>query len=112
MKKKLNSQAGETIAETLISLLIAALALVMLAAAMSTSSGIIVRSREKLDEYYSANEEDSGVVIKKIGAGIGTGDIIVTDSSSVIKEQNYPITYFKNDQFSKKPVIAYEMKNE
>ena len=55
MKKKLKSQTGESIGETLVSLLIAALALVMLAGAVSASSGVIMKGRNKLNAYYTAN---------------------------------------------------------
>ena len=53
---KLGSRAGETITETLVSVLISALALVMLAGAITAASNIIKRSRNALSEYYAANE--------------------------------------------------------
>ena len=54
--KKLRGNAGESIAETLVALLISALALVMLAGAVSAASNIISKSNEKMNEYYA----DSG----------------------------------------------------
>ena len=59
LKKKLGSQNGESLAETLIALLIASLALVMLAGAMTTASSILTRSKDKLEGengYYSQTE--------------------------------------------------------
>ena len=52
MLKKLRSTAGESIGETLIALLISALALVMLAGAVSSASNIITRSNDAMNDYY------------------------------------------------------------
>lgn len=48
----LGSQSGETIGETLVALLIAALALTMLAGAITASGNMIAKGRKKLKEYY------------------------------------------------------------
>lgn len=104
IKNKLNSQAGESIAETLVSLLIAALALVMLAGAMTTASGVVNKSREKLGGetgYYSKTE--SLVKMKSETQGI------VEISGSGLN-QPVDIVYGVNDAFSKTPVIAYKSK--
>ncbi len=53
---KLKAQAGESIAEVLIALLIAALALTMLASVISTSARIINQSKSKMAAYYDAND--------------------------------------------------------
>ena len=110
IKKKLNSRTGESISETLISLLIAALALVMLAGAVSSSSGMIMKSKDKMNSYYSANEASNGVVKKTYGTGSTvTGGIIITDTSRVISDQSYNIEYFKNEEFGRTTVVAYNM---
>lgn len=51
--RKLRSTRGETIAEVLVSTLIGALAVLMLAMAISVSSKMVVNNRESMDEYYS-----------------------------------------------------------
>ena len=53
--RKIKSRAGESIAETLIGLLVASLALVMLAGAISTASRLIAESKRKMGEYYIAD---------------------------------------------------------
>lgn len=53
--KKVKNRSGETIAETLVALLISSLALVILAGAISASSGIIRKSSNKLNAYYDAS---------------------------------------------------------
>lgn len=49
--KKLRGKAGETLAETMISTLIAALALVMLAGAIGAANSAITGSRRAMNEY-------------------------------------------------------------
>lgn len=101
--KTICSQAGESIGETLVALLIAALALVMLAGAVAASSGIITKSRNKLDAYYNANEADRGVV-KMSGSGTrNTVEIRASDLS-----QDAGIIYYQNTAFGQTPVIAYK----
>ncbi len=56
LSKKLKGTAGESIAEVLIALLIAALALTMLASVISTAARTITRSKQQMDAYYAANE--------------------------------------------------------
>lgn len=56
VNKKLSSNAGESIAETMVAVLIAALALTMLAAAIYSATNIINLSRTKLNNYFDANE--------------------------------------------------------
>ena len=106
IRKKLNSQAGESIAETLVSLLIAALALVMLAGAMSASTNIVIRSRDKLDGYYDANEQPSGIVKKASGGKTGE----MTISGSGVATQSIGVYYFTNDKLGKLPVVSYKNK--
>lgn len=110
LKRKLKSRAGETIGETLIATLIAALALVMLAAAMSASSGVIVRSRDKLDDYYSLNEEDSGVIRMTSGGTDATDAVTITDASGEMSDASCSVTYYTNTEFSRTPVVSYELK--
>ncbi|MBR6220466.1 MAG: hypothetical protein IKQ80_07880 [Clostridia bacterium] len=56
MKKlmsKLRSAAGETIGETLVALLISALALTMLAGAIGAANNIVTRSNKAMNDYYT-----------------------------------------------------------
>ena len=52
---KLLSQAGESIAETLVATLIAALALLMLAGAVSSAARMVNSSKAAVTEYYNSN---------------------------------------------------------
>ncbi len=111
IKRKLNSRAGESISETLVSLLIASLALVMLAGTLTASSGIITKGRAKLEKYYDANEEDSGVVKMKNGDDSTSNTIAITitePGTTNTISQSCNVNYYKNDTFSSKIVIAYK----
>jgi len=55
--KKLKSRRGETIAEVLVSLLISAVALVMLASMITVSTNMISKNETRMDTYYRANNE-------------------------------------------------------
>jgi len=56
LSKKLKGNAGESLAEVLIALLIAALALTMLASVITTAARTITRSKQQMEAYYAANE--------------------------------------------------------
>ena len=54
---KLKSNSGESIAETLVAVLIAAFALLMLAGTINTASNLITNSKAKLKTYYEGNNK-------------------------------------------------------
>ena len=105
--KKLKSSSGETIGETLVALLIAALALVMLAAAITATTRIITNSSAKVDDYFvksntklvKMSDTNSGTIsiTEKAGAGSGHASISI------------PVDYGKvNDLSISDPVIAFK----
>ena len=53
--KKLKSNSGESIAETLVAVLISAFALLMLAGTINTASNLITKGQDNLGKYYAAN---------------------------------------------------------
>lgn len=53
IQSKIRSCAGESIGETLIALLISALALIMLAGAISAAAKIVTRNKTAMEEYYT-----------------------------------------------------------
>lgn len=74
---KLGSSSGESISETLVALLISALALVMLAGVIATSSRIVRKSRESMESYYDNCNE---MVLMSAGAGSSekTGQVSIS----------------------------------
>ena len=113
IRKKLKSEAGESIAEVLIALLIAALALTMLASVISSSANIINNSKKKLSDYYAANEELSAEKQAATGSKISKA----TDVTFTLKDKNGVahslsrksslVTTYTNSQLSNTQVIAY-----
>lgn len=106
--KKLHSQAGETIAETLLALLVSALAMVMLAGAISTAARLINRSETVMQAYYEG--------LNKLGTPNTAGiSISLTDSDNAVVyfpgsdrvSASISVNYAMNDAFNNRPVIAY-----
>lgn len=115
--KKLSSQAGESIGETLIALLISALALMMLAGAISSAMRIVTNSKDRMDDYYQVN---NAIVEREITAPVidgtaltgFTGTFNVSIDKLLPDEMTLPVTYWKNEQLSGVPVIAYTQSND
>ena len=82
MLSKLKSEAGESLGEVLIALLIAALALTMLASVISTASNIINRSKTAVDRYYAATNELNG---------LNSSDDVFYDEEKTVMIVNKPI---------------------
>lgn len=106
IRAKLVSQTGETIGETLIALLISALALTMLAGAISTAAKLITKSEAVMTKYYAG--------ITSLGDP-STSSLTVTinnpeDTSFCLDEAYNWVTvkYNINTAFSAKPIIAYK----
>ena len=54
-QRKIRQQSGETIAETLVALLISSIALMMLASMISATVNLVTKSETKMGEYYTEN---------------------------------------------------------
>lgn len=115
--KKLKSRRGETITETLVALLIASIALVMLASMISSTSSIVTTSTKAMQEYYNANNRIvSHETATSAEGGTGTSSspavtfsITGTESTLTLGPKN--ITLYENNRFEKTPVISYQVSN-
>jgi len=107
--RKIRSQSGESIAEVLVSLLIAALAMLLLAGMINASSNLISKSRSKMQEYYEAN---NAIVQQSSSGTTGSATLTEVDSEgNTVSDgvsQSIDVTYFENDTFTNKPVITYK----
>ena len=74
---KLGSRSGESISETLVALLISALALVMLAGVIATSSRIVTKSRASMGRYYN-NCNDMVRMSAGAGSSGSTGKVTIS----------------------------------
>lgn len=104
IRAKLGSKSGESISETMVSVLISALALVMLAGAVSTASHVITESKDKLNSYYEKNEE----IITMQTGGIPGYEIEIKPEDGRFSWAKVPVTCYINDTFSSDPVITYK----
>lgn len=102
-RKKLRSQRGDSLSETLVALLVGCLALVMLAGAITTSASLVTRSREKMQEYYAAN---NAIVSGGSAEGVTSGTVTVTISGGVSQNLG-TYSYRANNTVGGKTVIAY-----
>ncbi len=102
---KLKSEKGETIGETLVSLLIASLALVMLAGAIASASRVITKSKKAMETYYSYNN----IVEEKTGEKPINVSIQDTEGNKI--NDGFSYNCFINDYFSNKPIVSYSISN-
>lgn len=103
---KLKSTSGESIAETLVAVLIAAFALLMLAGTINSASNLITKSKTKLNAYYEKNnalsaedtsvQDETNIELEFASNGAGAPSWITSR-----------VNTYKNDEFSGNPVIAY-----
>jgi len=95
--QKLRCNRGESLTETLVALLIAAIALVMLASMISSTTRIVTQSKTKMKEYYDANV----TVASQTGNG--------TSASVTIDDEEYEVTAYLNSSFSNTPIASYRL---
>jgi len=105
IRRKLKSRAGESIGETLVALLISALALVMLAGAISATARMITVSDKQLGKYYDG---DNKLVVRTDNDGVLSVTIAGKETDDA-QELHSTVKYFSNDAFANKPVVAYKL---
>jgi hypothetical protein len=113
VNNKLSSNAGESIAETLVALLISALALVMLAGSIYAASNMVTKSRQQLKKYYRANE------IMVTSGNAGSLDYVSKSSPTATIDGTlnvygmpgyFEVEMYTNSAFPSKAVSAYRLK--
>ena len=106
IRAKLCNQSGESIGETLVALLISALALVMLAGAIGSAANVITRSNEKMTKYYQTDNE----IAKHATAKSGPINITMTEKTDRTLTQTTvtgTYKYYMNDEFGNTLVVGY-----
>ena len=98
-KTKVHSQIGETLAETLITVLIIAVAMTMLAGMISASASMVKKSEKKMDDYYQGSE-----VLETFSETESNMITLKTDEATF---ESIPIEYAKNEVFTDHTIIAY-----
>ena len=110
VKDKLKSRRGDSIAEVLVALLISAVALVMLASMITTSTNLIRKSGAHLADYYQADSALARMA----------GDDLPTDSVTIEPdlrkglrsgtENTVQVYVVENDESVGGEPIAYRLK--
>lgn len=106
--KKLKSRSGESIAETLLAVLVAALALTMLAGMITAAVSMVKKSEEKMDDYY--RESWKLEQIEEAGDDADTLNLSITGTDG-ITISGIKVYSAKNETFQKTPVTAYRPAN-
>ncbi len=104
--RKLKNRSGETIAEVLVGVLIAAIAMTLLAGMVTAASSMIDSGKKRMTEYYNAN---SGFAEKDpSGATDSTAEVRKSDNTdySIAGEDSILISYYENTAVGD-TVIAY-----
>ena len=86
LKNKLKSKKGETITETLVSVLIAAAAMILFASMITSSQRILKKSESIMNAYYAGEAK----MEEAMATGGTTG---VTDNKVIIKQANGAQSY-------------------
>ena len=107
--RKIRDNRGESIAETLVALLVAALGLLLLASAINSTSRIITTSNKKIKEY---NDGELIVVQQNVGLDTATGTITFNNErlSYDNKDIYININVFINDVISENEVVSFTKK--
>lgn len=98
MMNKLQSRAGETLAEVLIALLVSTLALMILAGMISSTTNVVKASKQKMDEYYAENRK-----LEDFSGG-GSATVTITIGTHAVE---VPVVYEQNDKMGNRIVTAY-----
>ena len=109
--RRLRDRRGESIGEVLVALLIAAVALMMLASLIATSTRLTRSSEERMQEYYTANENLTAS-LAAARAGTQSGSLVFTYLDGDNNQQTIPynnIYYAENSEASgaKNKVVAF-----
>lgn len=101
--QKLRSRIGESIAETLVALLIASLALIMLASMIRSTVSMVTRSEETMTAYYAANDA------LETGSAAGINALLTLRSTETGVTWERSVIAGENTQISRTPVVSYRL---
>lgn len=104
IRNKIRSRAGESLAEVLVALLVATLALMILAGMITSTTSIVKASESKMGDYYAENAK-----LENISGTNTTVTITVTDDATVTHAFDVSLNYYQNQVFGTgRTVTAYK----
>lgn len=107
--KKLKGRAGESLAETLIAVLVIAVASMLLASMITATTSIVKRSQSSMEKYYNQSsklETLSDTNLKTASISITVSDM---SDSNTYWTGSIPVQYEQNDELGRHTVIAYRI---
>ena len=111
LKKKIRSQAGESLAEVLIAVLIIAVSAMLLASMISSTLSMVTRSEAAYEEYYQEN-----VNLETFNSSDpSTVTIKLTDQDGSETEYSIApiaVNYAKNERMSSHTVVSYLVQSD
>jgi Tfp pilus assembly protein PilV len=117
IRSRLKSNRGESLGEVLIAVMISALGLVLLASMINGAKEAVIRSKETVSTYMTANNRLVENTEGSSGSGsvgfasiedIGTTATRLTDSSP----ETISVLYYINDTFHSYAVTSYKRDSE
>ena len=108
--KRLRSQTGESITETLVALLIASLGLIILAGAISATSRVVLKTDHVLEEYYHQNNAVAEQSDSEHAAQISKITITSSLTEDSFAGASFSVDSYRNDYYPNMPVISYHEK--
>ena len=118
---KIKNRRGESIAETLIALLISSGGLLMLATMITSGARMVEKSRDTMSGYYARNNAvaametytpDSDEEEARFTKGNVTLQLKTDTAGDQLKPQTFAVVYYENDWLKTKPVISYQLQSE
>ena len=117
LKKKLYSKAGETIAETLVTMIILSLAVIMIAGAVVTAARVNKKADNTETSFRKGtaitNGTQSGNIIISEGSASGAGSAATDESAAGGTQVQIPVTVYQSGNNSEntleKSYIYYEL---
>ena len=105
--QKLRKNNGESIGEVLVALLISVLSMTLLASMIAASVSLTRSSKEKLSDYYAAQN----TLENKTAASVD-GSVTFTDNSGNVKltDGDIEISIRNNGQDGKEEILSYAKK--
>ncbi len=110
LSKKLKGNAGESLAEVLIALLIAALALTMLASVINTTARIIRQSKASMTDYYTKES-----ALSNISSGDSSMTISIKSGSDTLRlnggltDTTALTAHYKESTFGGVTIVAFSL---
>lgn len=101
MIKKLQNQAGESLAEVLVAILVIAVATTMLAMMITATLNMVKTSEKKMNEYYTDSQK-----LEKLDENTKNGTITIKGNDELEKVS---VVYYENKAFTNSPVVAYKL---